>query len=631
MIPTAMGLLVCFFAANDNNVEWGGISHVAWQDRRPLCPVDQEPFSVLIQAYRNDLTAVNVVFDDGATTQTIGAYFSHDRGSYAIWRADLPASATTSAWYYFELIDGGDTDYYSAIGMTDAPPNPATDAFQIDFVSLTHAPLGATPVTGGGTVFKVWAPTANNCVVTGTFSGWGSTVAQGATGMTADGDYFVGRAAAANPGDQYKYVFRPGPVWNSDARARRLNPTDNYNSFIEDPFGYVWASPEFTPPAPADMIIYQLHVGTFSGRNDPVASGAIPGTYRDVAAHVDHFVELGVNVVYCMPFTEFPTDFSAGYNPVSNWAPEWAYGTPDDLKYMVDVLHENGIAVLLDIVWNHFSPTDNYLWNYDGGQIYFKTPDVQTWWGSQADFSRPEVRAYYLDSALNWLEEYRLDGFRMDATEFMDNAQPGPPQGADGWSLMQELNDLVDQRFVDRYVLAEQLPDDSWVTKSTAAGGAGFDSQLYDYFVDTLRQEILDAALGDPEMWKIADILDGGGVDLEKTKVVNYIESHDEAWPESGGTRLVKLIDTTAPHNDEYAKGRVKLGYGCVYFGQGIPMILQGSEWLDPTDFGGGDSSGANRINWNLKDRNANIFRWFRDMAKVKKTNGALRADAGIN
>lgn len=614
MVAT-LTVFVCLLGGNDNNVEWNGVSHVPWQDRRPVCPMNGESFQVRFQVYRFDITSARVMVDDNELTG-YGAYWLEDRGPYAVWGAQVPATASTTFSYYIELTDGSDTDYYSVSGMSDNPP---TDGgFVIDFDTLSHAPIGSTRVSSGGAVFKVWAPNPTAAGVAGQFNGWSTT----ANPMSKYGDYFVAYIAGAGDRQQYKYVFQPGTIWKPDARAKSLNPSDNYNTHIEDAFRYVWASGDFPTPAPEDMILYELHVGTFAGRNDPVASGAIPATYLDVAAHVDHFLELGINVIDVMPITEFPWDFSAGYNPVSQWAPEWKYGTPDDLKYMIDVLHQNGIAVVLDIVWNHFSPTDNYLWYYDGSQIYFDNPAVDTPWGSQADLDRTEVREYFLDSALYWLEEFRIDGFRMDATECMDMYQ------GSGWGLMQDLNNWIDNRWVNKVAIAEQLPDDSWVTRPTGLGGAGFDSQWHDAFTDNLRQEIIDCAYGDPEMWKIRDIINGSGSYLENTYVVNYLETHDEIWPSSGGQRLVKTIDTTWPHDDIYAKGRIKLAQGLVMFAPGIPMFHQGSEWIEYTDFGGGSPSGADRINWALKTTYAPIFQYFCDICRVRKSNGGLKADS---
>ncbi|MHC4067024.1 MAG: alpha-amylase family glycosyl hydrolase, partial [Planctomycetota bacterium] len=504
-------------ASADDNVEWNGATHVAWQDRRPLCPVGGEAFDVLFQTYRFDITSARVRMDDGAVTW-VDAAFDHDRGPYAVWRAALPATASSTLSYYIELTDGTDTDYLSVGGMSDGLP--VDGGFVVDYGTLAHAPVGATPVTGGGTVFKVWAPTPTSAYVRGQFNSWGL-----GDPMTGVGDYYTAHVPNAAYRQMYKYYFQPGAVWKPDARARSLNPGDNYNSHIEDPFNYVWGDAGFETPPFEEMIIYELHVGTFAGRNDPAASGSIPATYADVAVHVDHLVELGVNVVELTPVTEFPWDFSAGYNPVSCWAAEWKYGDPDDLKAMIDVLHQNGIAVLLDIVWNHFSPTDNYLWYYDGGQVYFDNPAVDTPWGSQADFDRLDVRDYFANSALYWLEEFHFDGYRMDATDFMNMYQ------GSGWGLMQRFNDEIDARWVDKIAIAEQLPDDSWVTRPTNLGGAGFDSQWYDAFVDNLRQEIFDAALGNPEMWRISNIINGGGTYLSNTNVANYLELHDEAWP----------------------------------------------------------------------------------------------------
>lgn len=611
MILLQIAAIALLVSQPDNNVEWSGVSHVQWQDCRPLCPRDGDPFEVRLQTYKFDVTDVRVRVHDGSITWVDASYLE-DRGPYAIWTAAIPGTSSNDLSYYFELTDGSDVDYYGPDGMSDNPPG---NSFYVDYETLSHAPIGATPVPGG-TVFKVWAPSRIAAYVRGDFNGWS------ATGLDPVGDYFVGFIAGANPGDAYKYYFQPNALWNTDARPRGLDPSDNYNSVVVDPHAYAWDEPDFQMPAFEDLIIYELHVGTFAGRNDPYGSGHIPALYSDVAAHVDHLVELGVNAVELMPITEFPYDYSGGYNPVTQFAPEWRYGDPDDVRAMVDVLHQHGIAVLTDICWNHFSGTDNYLWNYDGTQIYFDTPAIDTPWGAQADFDRGEVREYFVHSAMHWLEEYKIDGFRMDATAFMNLYQ------GSGWSLMQWFNDVIDNRWADKIAIAEQLPDDSWVTRPTSLGGAGFDAQWYDGFTDTLRAAIFEASFGDPNMWSIRDIINGGGSYLSGRYVVNYLEAHDECWPSSGGERIVRTIDPEWPHDNIYAKGRVKLGQGLVMYAPGIPMIFMGSEWLEDTNFGAGDPSGADRINWAMKDAYRDIFNYFRDMIHVRKSNSGFKADS---
>jgi len=602
-------------SAPDGNVEGSGVSHVAWLDRDPLCPVDGETFTVRFQAYRDDLTSARLNVNDGALSW-IDAARTGVRGPYDLWSAQVPATASTSLAYFVELVDGGDVDYLSVGGVSDDPPGDG--GFVVDFATLAHAPAGATPLPGGGTVFKVWSPDRTTAHVRGEFNGWGT-----GDPLAKVGEYFVGRVAAAAPGHMYKYFFQ-NSHWNTDARARSLNPSDNYNAHIVDPHAYVWQVADFDVPDFEEMVIYQLHVGTFAGLNDPYGSAPFPAGYADAAARAGHLAELGVNAVMLNPITEFPWDISGGYNPVTQWAPEWKYGTPDDLKAMVDAFHAHGIAVILDIVWNHFAYDDNFLWNYDGTQIYYDDEVVTTPWGDQADFDREGVRDYFADSALLWLDEYRLDGFRMDATSYMNIA----PQQAAGWTLMQRLNDEMDNRFADKIAIAEQLPDNPWVTRPTSLSGAGFDAQYHDAFTDDLRQEVFDAALGDPEMWKIRDIINGSGTYLEGRQVVNYLELHDEAWPSSGGQRIVKTIDTTAPHDDEWAKGRVKLAQGLVMTAPGIPAILQGTEWLEDVDFG---AESEFRIDWSKKTTYAEVFAYFQDLIGLRKASPALRADAGVD
>jgi 1,4-alpha-glucan branching enzyme len=599
-------------ASNDNNVEWGGASHIAWLDRDPLCPVDGEAFTVRFQSYTDDLTSARVRVDDGTAAWTVASKTAV-RGPYDVWSAPIPATASSALSYYVELTDGTDTDYLSVNGMTDAAP---TDGgFVVDYTTLEHAPVGATPLPGGGAAFKVWSPTRTVAHVRGQFNGWGT-----GDSMTKVGEHFVGRVSNANVGQMYKYYFQ-NVHWNTDPRARRINGGDNYNAILLNPHSYTWTVDDFDVPDFEEMVVYQLHVGTFAGLNDPYGSTPFPSRYIDVAARASHLAELGVNAVMLNPITEFPWDYSGGYNPITQWSPEWIYGTPDNLKYMVDTLHAHGIAVLLDIVWNHFTYDDNFLWNYDGTQIYYDTPAINTPWGDQADFDEENVRRYFLDSIHNWLGEYRMDGFRMDATEFMDLYQ------SSGWSLMVDMNNEMDKRYIDKIAIAEQLPDDASVTRPTGLGGAGYDSQYYDEFTDRLRDEIFDAAFGDPEMWKIRNIINGGGEYLSGRYVTNYFELHDECWGPDH-ERMVVSIDPVAPHDDEWAKGRTKLAQGLVLTAPGIPAMLQGTEWLEDAAFG---TDAENRIDWSKKTTYSGIFDYYRDLITLRRLSPALRADAGVD
>ncbi|MEO5989555.1 MAG: alpha-amylase family glycosyl hydrolase [Candidatus Eisenbacteria bacterium] len=608
----ASGLAIA--ATPDGNVEWNGLSHTGWQDRRPLCPVSGESFQVRFQTYRDDITSARIGVTVSGVTTWYSAAVVGSRSLYDVWATQVPATAAPSESYVIEVSDGADTDYLSASGVSDGLP--IDGGFALDFTTLAHAPVGATRVSGGGAVFKVWAPTRVSALVRGDFNGWGTTNA-----LSKVGEHFIGRVNGVADRAQYKYYFN-NAVWNTDARARSLNASASSNAHIEDPFRFIWTSDAFRTPDAESLVVYQLHVGTFSGRNDPLGSPTFPGGYRAVGDRVGHLVELGVNAVQICPVTEFPGDLSAGYNPQTQWAPEWKYGTPDDLKYMVDKLHARGIAVIMDIVWNHFTTNDNFMWNYDGSQTYFDSPQVDTPWGAQADFDKVAVRDYYANSALLWLEEYRLDGFRMDATGYMDMGQP-----ISGWQLMQRLNDEVDRSYGDRIVVAEQLPNDASITTSTAAGGAGFDAQYHQQFRDAVRNAIQDAAFGNPSMSAVRNALLGSGATISGRRAWNYFQLHDEAWPSSGGQRFVKNIDTSAPYDDLYAMGRMKLAMGLLLTAPGVPVFLQGDEWLEDTDFG---SDALNRIDWSKKTTYRGIFDYHQRLISLRRTLAPLRASAPV-
>ena len=610
LVPLALAALpsLATAAGADNNVEWNGVSHAITFDRDPLCPVDNEAFQVRFQTYRGDLASASVVYTDGSTA-SVAASVAAQRGPYDIWTATIPVSANTQVRYHIELTDGTDTDYLGASGMSTTAPA-TNDRWLIDFATLEHAPAGATPVTGGGVVFKVWSPTRSTCHVRGEFNGWGTS-----DPMTKHGEYFIGRVNSAAPGQMYKYYFN-NSTWNSDPRARRLNPTDNYNSYIIDPHTYAWQINDFSPVPHGELVVYQLHVGTFAGRNDPFGATANPSGFRDVGDRAAHLAELGVNAVMLNPCNEFPGDFSGGYNPVSSFAFEWNYGTPDDLKYMVDELHANGIAVMLDIVWNHFSPTDNYLWNFDGTQIYFDNPYQDTPWGAQADFGSQGVRDYFLESVVTVLDEYRMDGYRVDATMYMtDSGLTG--QWASGQSLVQALNAMVDSRYEDKWTNAEIYIDSSWVIDTL-----GFDAQYHNTFKNAVRGVVYDAASGSSNMSALAAAIDGTGGSFQSA-AFNYFQLHDDAWPSNGHQRAVRDIDTTAPYDDEFASGRTKVGEGVTLLAQGTPAILQGDEWLED------DGWETTKIDWSHKTTYAHIFQYYRDVIALRTTQPAFFATSG--
>lgn len=602
----------CAAAQLDNNVQWTGLSHVGWQDRRPRAPRNGESFVARFQTFRDDVSSARVRVDDGAVVW-VDAVKTGSRGKYDLWEATIPATASATETYVIEVTDGTDTDYLSGSGVSDALN--LASPFALNFTTMEHAPIGAT-VVPGGTVFKVWSPSRTTAHVKGTFNAWGN-----GNPMTKVGEHFVTFVPGAAAGARYKFYFN-NSIWATDARAAAVVPTDSYNSVIVDHDAYSWQTPEFAAPPIGEMVIYQLHVGSFAGRNDPKGSTPNPSRYIDVAARADHLEQLGVNCVMLNPINEFPGDFSAGYNSISPFAIESKLGTPAEFKQMVDALHQKGIAVILDVVWNHVSPSDNFLWNYDGTQLLFDSPAVDTPWGAQLDFDKAGVRSYLVDAAESLLSDYRLDGFRVDAAMYMYDSG-NTPQWSTGQQILRAVNDLKTGRHADTFTIAESYADTKWITDPTNIG-LGFTTQYQNEFKEALRSAVFAAASGTPNMQRVANVLDGQGTGVQGSSVLNYFELHDDCWTQNGTQRAVKTIDTVAPHDDQFAKGRTKVAQALNLLARGVPAILQGSEWLEDGSF---ESS---RLNWAYKTTHAGIFAFYRDLITLRTSDPALFADTSI-
>ena len=596
-------------ARNDDNVEWDGV----YSDetfRSPRHPGAGEDFTLEVRVFRGDLDAARIRTFDGETRRYDMAWVRNE-GPFDIWRGTVEATAADFVYYRFELIDGSDTDYFNRLGMSGS--SPAHGDFLVNTTALGAFALGAT-VAGAGTVFRVWAPNAERVSVAGSFNNWSDS----AHPLTSIRGYWQGRVRGARAGHEYKFAIgNDGVLWRSDPRARRQ--VNSVGNSIITASNYQWNDAGWVTPDFEDLVIYELHVGTFSGGGDGVIGH--PGRFRSVVdVHLDNLVELGITAVELMPVMEFAGGLSWGYNPSFQFAPESSYGTPDDLKYLVDRCHRAGIAVLLDVVYNHMGASDlaGNLLDYDGEELYFYPEGNgyrETPWGPRPDYGRAEVRQYIRDSVKMWLEEYHVDGLRIDGTDFIK-------VNTEGWRLLQEISRTVDTVSPRAIVIAEQLPNDPAVTAPIEAGGAGADSQWNDLFHDNLRDALGAAAFGDPDMGALAAGMNHfafGGV-----RAVNYIESHDEVAVHGRVAEVADRADPASP----WAQGRGKLCWGLVMFTSGIPMVLQGQELLENRRFG---DTLEHRIRWPRRESHWEYFRACRDMTRLRVSLPALRADGRQN
>ncbi|WP_030749581.1 alpha-amylase family glycosyl hydrolase [Streptomyces sp. NRRL S-31] len=477
-----------------------------------------------------------------------------------------------------------------------------------------------------GTAFRVWAPYAEKVGVAGSFDGW--TVVHPLT-AESDGCWST-YVAAARPGDQYKYLVSPAQgdaKWKIDPYARELTGSVGNSVIDTTEFSdFDWGSRPWHNPGWDELVVYELHVGTFSR-----GPGHALGQLSDVIGRLDELAQLGVTAIELMPVTEYAGESSWGYNPVSAFAVSTDYGSPGELKALVRAAHAHGLAVLGDVVYNHLGPDDldaglrrfDGWYENDGDGIYFYNDRRrESGWGPRPDYGRPEVRRYLRDSALSWLEEYRMDGLRWDATARIRDVDGDTPAGIpDGWALMRWVNDEINARQPWKISIAEDLQDDPVITTATPAG-AGFDSQWDAGFADVLRSALTAVRDGERSMAHVRAAIEHrlGGNALAR---VVYTESHDIAAHTRG-----RLPEAIWPGNAEsrYAKKRSTLGAATLLTAPGIPMLFQGQEFLEDRTF-----DDRTPLDWDKRERHRGIVQLYTDLVALRRdrdhTTAGLRGD----
>ncbi|PBJ24197.1 Malto-oligosyltrehalose trehalohydrolase [Pseudomonas sp. ACN8] len=218
----------------------------------------------------------------------------------------------------------------------------------------------------------------------------------------ADG-WFVSNTRCA-AGTRYRYSI-DGELEVPDPASRAQAGDIDRHSVVVDPLAYAWQHSAWLGRPWNEAVIYELHVGALGG-------------FSAVEQHLARLVELGVTAIELMPIAQFPGERNWGYDGVLPYAPQASYGSPEQLKHLIDTAHGHGLAVILDVVYNHFGPDGNYLHRYAKG---FFREDKHTPWGAAIDLRRREVRDFFIENALMWLLEYRFDGLRLDAVHAIED------------------------------------------------------------------------------------------------------------------------------------------------------------------------------------------------------------------
>ncbi len=452
--------------------------------------------------------------------------------------------------------------------------------------------------SGTGTMFRVWAPNATNVQVVGDFNGWNlganPLVSEGASGnWSAD-------ITSANVGDEYQYVIN-GTLWRRDPRARRVTNSSG-NSIIYDWYAFDWGSYSYTPPSREDIVIYQMHPGTFN------AESWIPGTFDKNIERLDHVRNLGISMIKLMPVNEFASDKSWGYNPSDVFAIESAYGGPDALKRFIRASHERGMGIAIDVVHNHYGPSDLGMWQFDGwsannlGGIYFYNDwRANTPWGdTRPDFWKREVRDFIKDHIRMFANEYRVDGFRWDSVYNIAYIGWPPGPNDDGITLLEQINWDLSQNHPHIFRVAEDHAFDF---------NMNFQGLWNVAWRHEVAYQLTRGSDAERDMHTVKRLLD----EWPSHNRVLFTEAHDYVARVNGKNRMPADIHYADPESI-WARKRALLGGAIVMTAPGTPMIFQGQEMHETWGF-----HDDTALRWSLTNQYAGIVQAYSDLIHARR------------
>ncbi|HMD83634.1 MAG TPA: alpha amylase C-terminal domain-containing protein [Terriglobia bacterium] len=542
-------------------------------------------------------------------------------------------------------------------------------------------PMGATLVAGGGATFRAWAPRATAVYVNGTFGG---TLQTGPTTnllMAKDANgYWTGFIPNAQDGDPYHFlVLGVGSTgYKRDPYAREMatdSPFPTCSCLIRSGAAYPWHDSAFVTPDFSNMIIYQLHIGTYA----PSAPG-VASTFLDVIGKIEYLVALGVNVLQPLPIDEMETDPSLGYNGADYFSPDFPYVVynqaalagylatinrllankgfapmgiqditpgPAQLKALVDLCHLYGIAVAFDVVYNHaggFFGDDQSLYFWDRANPFDLSPtmpdnDQSLYFTNQGlagglSFAlwNDDVREFIINSASYYINEFHVDGFRYD--EISDLLSMNQDTG---WSFCRDLTDTL--RYLKPRLLqnAEYWPSEftapaPLIVTPTASGGTGFDVLQHDGLRSAVRRAVQQASDGQSaavDFDAIAGSLYPQGF-AHGWQAVPCVENHDIV--KAGQELRIPALADGSNHRSWYARSRSRFATGLLLAAPGIPQIFMGQEFLEDKQWREDPAASANLIWWGGLNAGTdpamvNHLRFTQDLIRLRWNQPALRGD----
>jgi maltooligosyltrehalose trehalohydrolase len=442
-------------------------------------------------------------------------------------------------------------------------------------------PIGAEPCAFGQTHFRVWAPGAKHLEVAIEESAL-PNARRDFFDLESEGNGYFSGFAPVGPGGLYRFRLDHSEHLHPDPASRFQPEGPHRSSCVIDPGAFRWTDENWRGVPLRGQVIYEMHVGTFTRE----------GTWSAARRELTELARLGVTVIEIMPVAEFSGRFGWGYDGVDLFAPTHRYGTPDALRAFVDAAHAAGLAVILDVVYNHLGPDGNYLRVFS--RDYF-TDRYTCEWGEPLNFDGPNaapVREFFIANACHWVREYHFDGFRIDATQQIFDASEQHIVCEIG------LNARAAALGRELLLIAENEPQETKLIRPCDAGGYGLDALWNDDFHHSARVALTgsDEAYytdhrGNPQEFvsvaKYGFLFQGQRYKWQKKRrgtpafgispasFVTFIENHDQVANSGLGRRLCMI---TSP-------GKLRAMTALLLLGPGTPMLFQGQEFGSSAPF----------------------------------------------
>lgn len=433
-------------------------------------------------------------------------------------------------------------------------------------------PVGAELQPGGGAHFRVWAPRSKRVALM-----LGDAVVE----MKKDSEgYFTVMASDATAGMTYRYRLDHGTFPDPASRYQPEGP--HGPSMLVDSTTFKWTDGDWKGLGREGQVIYEMHIGTFTKE----------GTWLAAMAELEELAELGITVLEVMPVADFAGRYGWGYDGVNLYAPTRVYGAPDDFRAFVDKAHSLGLGVILDVVYNHLGPDGNYLTQFS--EDYF-SKDHLCEWGDALNFDGGNcapVRELFIENAGYWIEEYHLDGLRLDATQqVFDRSRPHILA-----AIVRKARSAGGGKSI--YVVGENEPQHAHLVRPESHGGYGMDALWNDdfhhsaivsmtgrneaYYSDYKGgpQEFISSAkwgfLYQGQIYKWQKARRGSpSLDLQPSNFITFIQNHDQVANTLWGRRTHSVTSGS----------QLRAMTALLLLGPGTPMLFQGQEFAASTPF----------------------------------------------